>query len=78
VNHNPGDSGQTNKDDLADNEKARNVHSREDSSSPSRNQKLRALLDGLDLTPDQTKDDQIKPVSRDSEILRDVPPHHGN
>ena len=60
VNHNPGDSDQTNKDDLA------------------RNQKLRALLDDLDLTPEQTKDDQAKPVSRDSEILRDVPPHHGN
>ena len=60
MNHNPGDSDQTNKDDLA------------------RNQKLRALLDGLDLTPAQTTDDQAKPVSRDSEILRDVPPHHGN
>lgn len=60
MNHNHGDSDQTNKDDLA------------------RNQKLRALLDGLDLTPEQTKDDQAKPVSRDSEILRDVPPHHGN
>jgi hypothetical protein len=73
VNHNPGDSDQTNKDDLA-----RNVCSGEDPSSPSPNKKLRALLDGLDLTPEQTKDDQAKPVSRDSEILRDVPPHHGN
>jgi hypothetical protein len=44
----------------------------------SKNQKLRALLDGLDLTPEQTKDDISKPSNRDSEILRDVPPHHGN
>ena len=43
-----------------------------------KNQKLRALLDGLDLTPEQTKDDISKPSNRDSEILRDVPPHHGN
>jgi hypothetical protein len=42
----------------------------------SKNQKLRALLDGLDLTPEQTKDDISKPSNRDSEILRDVPPHH--
>lgn len=41
-----------------------------------KNQKLRALLDGLDLTPEQTKDDISKPSNRDSEILRDVPPHH--
>jgi hypothetical protein len=44
----------------------------------SKNQKLRALLDGLDLTPEQTKDDISKPSNRDSEIFRDVPPHHGN
>ncbi len=44
----------------------------------SKNQKLRALLDGLDLTPEQTKEDISKPSNRDSEILRDVPPHHGN
>ena len=43
-----------------------------------KNQKLRALLDGLDLTPEQTKDDIPKSSNRDSEILRDVPPHHGN
>lgn len=43
-----------------------------------KNQKLRALLDGLDLTPEQTKDDISKSSNRDSEILRDVPPHHGN
>ena len=78
MNHNPSDSDQKSKDDLAQQEKARNVKSGEDSSSPSPNQKLRALLDGLDLTPEQTKDDRAKPVNRDSEILRDVPPHHGN
>ncbi len=44
----------------------------------SKNHKLRALLDGLDLTPEQTKEDISKPSNRDSEILRDVPPHHGN
>ena len=42
------------------------------------NAKLRALLDGLELTPEQTKDDIVKSSNRDSEILRDVPPHHGN
>lgn len=48
-----------------------------------KNEKLRALLDGLDLTPEQTKDDiEIKSSAtesnRDREILGDVPPHHGN
>lgn len=43
-----------------------------------KNEKLRALLDGLDLTPEQTKDDIASPRNRDSEIMRDVPPHHGN
>jgi hypothetical protein len=47
-------------------------------SSETENAKLRALLDGLDLTPEQTKDDIVKSSNRDSEILRDVPPHHGN
>jgi hypothetical protein len=47
-----------------------------------KNAKLRALLDGLDLTPEQTKDDIEFPnrsaeSSRDREILGDVPPHHG-
>ncbi len=47
-----------------------------------KNAKLRALLDGLDLTPEQTKDDIELPnrssqSSRDREILGDVPPHHG-
>lgn len=43
-----------------------------------KNEKLRALLDGLELTPEQTKDDIAPSTNRDSEILRDVPPHHGN
>lgn len=43
-----------------------------------KNAKLKALLDGLELTPEQTRDDIAPPSSsRDSEILRDVPPHHG-
>ena len=43
-------------------------------------QKLRALLDQTSLTPDQTSDDIAPPenkVTRDSELKRDVPPHHG-
>ena len=39
--------------------------------------KLRALLDGVELAPSQTSDDIAPKVNRDSEILRDVPPHHG-
>lgn len=42
------------------------------------NKKLRALLDGLELTPEQTKDDLSPTSNRDLEILGDVPPHHGN
>ncbi len=43
-----------------------------------KNKKLKDLLDDLDLTPEQTRDDISKPSNRDSEILGDVPPHHGN
>jgi hypothetical protein len=39
--------------------------------------KLRALLDGVELTPEQTSDDVIPPINRDRELLEDVPPHHG-
>ena len=39
--------------------------------------KLRALLDGVELAPSQTSDDIAPKVNRDSELLRDVPPHHG-
>ena len=62
MNHNPNNDDQ---EDLVAKEKIRNL-------------KLRALLDGLDLTPEQTKDDIAKSSNRDSEIIADVPPHHGN
>jgi hypothetical protein len=39
--------------------------------------KLRALLDGIELTPEQTSDDVAPPANRDRELLEDVPPHHG-
>jgi hypothetical protein len=39
--------------------------------------RLRALLDGVELAPSQTSDDIAPKVNRDSELLRDVPPHHG-
>lgn len=57
---------------------ANNNASGESNSKKSKNEKLRALLDGLELTPEQTKDDVVAPSNRDREILRDVPPHHGN
>lgn len=37
---------------------------------------LRKALDGLELTPEQTSDDQGGQQSQDEQILRDVPPHH--
>lgn len=37
---------------------------------------LRKALDGLELTPEQTDDDQVSQQSQDEQILRDVPPHH--
>lgn len=40
-------------------------------------QKLRALLDGVDLAPEQTSDDIAPKSNRDRELLEDVPPHHG-
>lgn len=39
--------------------------------------RLRALLDNLELTPEQTSDDVAPPSNRDREMLEDVPPHHG-
>ncbi len=39
--------------------------------------KLRALLDGVELTREQTSDDVAPPSNRDRELLEDVPPHHG-
>jgi hypothetical protein len=35
--------------------------------------KLRALLDGVELTPEQTSDDVAPPTNRDREMLEDVP-----
>lgn len=63
---------------VGENKNSQNLGS-DKTSNKSKNEKLKALLDGLDLTPEQTRDD-IAPKqdsSRDSEILRDVPPHHG-
>ena len=46
--------------------------------------RLRAELDGVDLTPDETADDiairesSVAQVSRDEQLERDVPPHHGS
>lgn len=39
--------------------------------------KLRALLDGVELTPEQTSDDIAPQANSDRELLEDVPPHHG-
>jgi hypothetical protein len=39
--------------------------------------RLRKLLDGVELTPEQTSDDVAPPSNRDREMLEDVPPHHG-
>lgn len=53
-----------------------------DLSVTAKREALRRAMADLDLTPEQTSDDQ--PVaekgesgSRDSDILSDVPPHHG-
>lgn len=40
--------------------------------------RLRALLDEVELAPEQTSDDVAPRESRDLELLDDVPPHHGN
>lgn len=40
--------------------------------------RLRALLDDVELTPEQTSDDVVPQTNRDSELIDDVPPHHGN
>lgn len=45
--------------------------------------RLRAVLDGLDLDPDETADDRAiressaAPTEVDDQLRRDVPPHHG-
>jgi hypothetical protein len=51
-----------------------------DETSDSKSQssaRLRALLAGVELTPEQTSDDVAPPTNRDRELLEDVPPHHG-
>ena len=40
--------------------------------------RLRALLDDVELTPEQTSDDTVPKANRDRELIDDVPPHHGN
>ena len=40
--------------------------------------KLRALLDDVELTPEQSSDDIAPATNRDNELLEDVPPHHGS
>ena len=40
--------------------------------------RLRALLDAVELAPEQTSDDAAPKINRDRELLEDVPPHHGN
>ena len=40
--------------------------------------RLRALLDDVELAPEQTSDDIAPKTNRDRELLEDVPPHHGN
>jgi hypothetical protein len=40
--------------------------------------RLRALLDDVELAPEQTSDDIAPKTNRDRELLDDVPPHHGN
>ena len=58
----------------------------EDESNSATNEKreaLRRALADLELTPEQTSDDQmdttesVKSDSRDNDLLGDVPPHHG-
>lgn len=49
-----------------------NLNSKDESAA-----RLRALLDGIELTPEQTSDDIVPPSNRDRELLEDVPPHHG-
>ena len=40
--------------------------------------RLRALLDDVELTPEQTSDDIAPKTNRDRELIDDVPPHHGS
>jgi len=49
----------------------------ENDSSIDSQQRLRKLLEDLELTPEQTRDDIVVRSSRDQDFLDDVPPHHG-
>ena len=54
----------------------------EDKDAAERRRRLRAALDGVRLTPEVTKDEIADPrdtesQSRDTEFLRNRPPHHG-
>jgi len=49
----------------------------EPDSSVDSQERLRKLLDDLELTPEQTRDDIVVRSSRDQDFLDDVPPHHG-
>lgn len=40
--------------------------------------RLRALLDEVELAPEQTSDDIVPKTNRDRELIDDVPPHHGS
>ena len=40
--------------------------------------RLRALLDDVELAPEQTSDDIVPKTNRDRELIDDVPPHHGS
>jgi hypothetical protein len=53
-----------------------NPHETQDAKAKS-SARLRALLDEVELTPEQTSDDVAPPSNRDREMLEDVPPHHG-
>lgn len=55
----------------------KNEEQKGDGQSPVSLARLRALLDGAELTPEQTRDDIAPPSNRDRELLEDVPPHHG-
>ena len=49
----------------------------ENAPSAESQERLRKVLADLELTPEQTRDDIAIRVSRDQELMDDVPPHHG-
>lgn len=62
---------------------SKNSDAEPDSSITAKKEALRKAMADLDLTPEQTSDDRPEVAekgdsgSRDSDILGDVPPHHG-